>query len=273
MQIFIDGAHGTTGLILSDLVSKLGWSVLSSKDDDEKYHLMKKSDISVVCLQDKDVPGSIEIAKSAGIKILDTSRLNRCSDEWIYGLPELNNVWNSNYVSNPGCFATGCLIAILPLLKNGLVFIDDFHQFHGMTGFSAGGKKMINRWQENQLGLLTINDVAHPHIHEIKKHAKLNIEPFLSTSIGNFYSGQIVKYVFKKHDLCIFDIAKIYENAGYPVKKDRNVHIVEKICNDVYVYLQQENDICCVNVTYNNLGRGAATNALENIKKMLCIQK
>lgn len=156
-KVFIDGAEGTTGLKIHQYFEKredielLHIDAQKRKDLGERLALVRKADVSFLCLPDA-AAREIAAAAPAGCRILDTSTAHRTDSGWVYGMPELckeqrDKIRNSNRVAVPGCHATGVILLITPLLKAGILPPDYPFSAYSLTGYSGGGKKMIAEYE------------------------------------------------------------------------------------------------------------------------------
>lgn len=156
-KVFIDGAEGTTGLKIHQYFEKrddielLHIDAQKRKDFEERLALIKRADVSFLCLPDA-AAREIAAAAPAGCRILDTSTAHRTDSGWVYGMPELckeqrDKIRNSNRVAVPGCHATGVILLITPLIKAGILPPDYPFSAYSLTGYSGGGKKMIAEYE------------------------------------------------------------------------------------------------------------------------------
>lgn len=156
-KVFIDGAEGTTGLKIHQYFEKredielLHIDAQKRKDLGERLALVRKADVSFLCLPD-EAAKEIAAAAPADCRILDTSTAHRTDSGWVYGMPELckeqrDKIRNSNRVAVPGCHATGVILLITPLLKAGILPPDYPFSAYSLTGYSGGGKKMIAEYE------------------------------------------------------------------------------------------------------------------------------
>jgi N-acetyl-gamma-glutamyl-phosphate reductase len=222
-KIFIDGAEGTTGLRLSDRLSaRQGIDLLVidpdlRKDPAARLDLMLEADISFLCLPDagaEEIVAAIDsrVAEEgpsspySDIRLVDCSTAHRTAPGWAYGLPEIaepGTPWTGlKRVSNPGCHATGFIVAVRPLVEAGLVSADEAIAFHSLTGYSGGGKKMIAEYEDGearkagQLDLLAAPrqyglGQEHKHLPEMTAYSGLRVDPVFAPIVGDFYCGML----------------------------------------------------------------------------------
>ena len=207
-KIFIDGESGTTGLgIRARLQAYPDIELLSlppeqRKDPGAKKAQMVRADIVVLCLPDNAARESVAIALTMGEKcprVLDTSTAHRVAKGWTYGFPELEPgqseaIKKSRFVANPGCYATGAIALLRPLVDAGLVPNDFPLSIHAVSGYSGGGKTMILSYERGETPSFEAYALGleHKHVPEIERYARLARRPIFAPSVGNFAQGMLV---------------------------------------------------------------------------------
>jgi N-acetyl-gamma-glutamyl-phosphate reductase len=205
-KVFIDGQEGTTGLkIRQRLQDRADIEVLEipdeiRKDPEAKKDFYKKSDVTILCLPDQASKEAYELAKGTGTRLIDASTAFRTDPDWVYGLPELSpeqraSIKNAAYVSNCGCYAAGFILAVRPLVVDGVLPGEYPVTCHAISGYSGGGKKLITAFEESdgyippQPYALTL---SHKHVPEMHRYSGLSYEPLFNPIVAHYYQGMIV---------------------------------------------------------------------------------
>jgi N-acetyl-gamma-glutamyl-phosphate reductase len=207
-KIFIDGEAGTTGLgIRARLAAHPGIEILSlppeaRKDPEAKRDIMAQADILVLCLPDDAARDSVALATSLGEKaprVLDASTAHRVAEGWTYGFPELNaaqpeQIKSAKFVANPGCYATGAIAMLRPLVDAGFIPRTFPITINAVSGYSGGGKSMIDAYERGQAPAFEIYALGleHKHVPEIMCYSGLEKRPIFAPSVGNFAQGMLV---------------------------------------------------------------------------------
>jgi N-acetyl-gamma-glutamyl-phosphate reductase len=206
--VFIDGEAGTTGLeIRRRLANVAGLAVESiaadkRKDEGERLALMRQADLVVLCLPDDAAKAAVAMISSLGgnaPKIVDASTAHRVADGWVYGFPEMDKaqtaaIRQARLVSNPGCYPTGAIALIRPLVEAGLMPADYPVTVNAVSGYSGGGRSMIEAYEAGNAPAFELYGLGleHKHVPELQKFSRLTRRPIFVPSVGNFRQGMLV---------------------------------------------------------------------------------
>jgi N-acetyl-gamma-glutamyl-phosphate reductase len=205
-SVFIDGAHGTTGLeILDRLQARAEFSLIALSDTDRKDAgarrvALNDADVAILCLPDDAAREAVSLITNDRTIVIDASTAHRTAAGWAYGFHEiwadgLETLRDAKRISNPGCYPTGFLALVKPLIDAGLIPADWPLTVNAVSGYSGGGKAMIaafesgeanTAWRTYALGL------AHKHVSEMQRHAGLAHAPLFAPSVANTHRGMIV---------------------------------------------------------------------------------
>ena len=202
--VFVDGAAGTTGLeIVERLEGRADFALLvldeaQRKDDGSRREAFHAADFAVLCLPDDAARKAVALAGGSKVRIVDASSAHRVADGWTYGFPELvgrEAVASANRVSNPGCYSTGFIALVAPLVRAGLLPADWPYTVNAVSGYSGGGKALIARfeadrdiaWRGYALGL------GHKHIPEMQQRCGLAHAPLFAPAVIPAFRGMAVE--------------------------------------------------------------------------------
>ncbi|MEE8557020.1 MAG: N-acetyl-gamma-glutamyl-phosphate reductase [Myxococcota bacterium] len=210
-SVFIDGHAGTAGLRIREWLRDRDDLTLvtlegqARKDPDARRRALNTSDLVVLCLPDEAAREAVGWIESPGVRVLDASTAHRVAPDWVYGLPELvpghrSRIGAATRVSNPGCYPTGVILLVRPLIDAGLLSPDLPLTVEALSGYSGGGRTLIERWEDPKRGLLNLPYAApyalervHKHVPEMVESLGLRREPCFVPAVGPFRCGMRIQ--------------------------------------------------------------------------------
>jgi len=306
--VFVDGQEGTTGLEINQrLMKRDDVEILKidndkRKDIDERARLLNQSDMVFLCLPDDAAKESAALITNPSTRVIDASTAHRTDDGWAYGIPELSaqhraNIAGSARVSNPGCYATGFNILMYPLVTEGFVAADYPVSCHAVTGYSGGGKKLIQTFESPQnreklagpcFYALTLR---HKHLPEMQKHSGLARPPLFTPIIGNYFRGMTVAVPLHAGllrtkataDAINQFFADYYRDQPFVKTLPFNVqeqfewgYLNAQACNhtnNIEIMVFGDDRQILVVSRLDNLGKGASGAAIQNMNIMLGVDE
>lgn len=201
--VFIDGEAGTTGLQIRDRLQRRGdirlvqLDEVNRKDTDARRQAFAEADIAILCLPDDAARSTVQLAGTT--RIIDASTAHRTAPGWIYGMPELPGqrarIAGAVRVANVGCYATGAIAMLRPLVEAGILGTNDATVITGTSGYTGGGKSLI---AEHEAGRAPAYELyacgqTHKHVPEIMAHGGLSRKPVFQPAVGHFPQGMAVQ--------------------------------------------------------------------------------
>ncbi len=296
--VFIDGEAGTTGLGIRDRLEADRRVALRSIDPDRrkdpaaKAELMAGVDVVILCLPDAASRDTVRIADGLGVdapKVLDASTAYRVAPDWTYGFPELDpgqadRIRTARRVSNPGCYATGAIALLHPLVEAGLIPADHPLAINAVSGYSGGGKSMIEDYEAGRAPPFQLYglEMEHKHLPEIQRFSGLSMRPIFVPSVGNFRQGMAVSVPLHldalpgRPKLADLEAALSAHYAGGEhvrvVSNEGRAHPLESVGTDAMqlrVAGSEPRRQAVLVATLDNLGKGASGAAVQNLELML----
>jgi len=210
-KIFIDGEHGTTGLQIKDrLAGRTDIELVSIPEAERRNaklreELLNSADIAILCLPDDAAREAVQLAAGSNTRFIDASTAHRTHPDWVFGFAEIEKghaerIAKARYVSNPGCYSTGAIALLRPLVDAGLLAPDYPVTINAVSGYTGGGKGLIAQMEDaTRADAIASNfyvyglTLAHKHVPEIITRAGLTRRPVFSPSVGRYAQGMIVQ--------------------------------------------------------------------------------
>ncbi len=305
-KIYIDGQAGTTALRIREWLADrndLEVVVLPEelrKDPVARKQALRDAAIVLLCLPDDASQEAANWLADTSVRILDASTAHRVAEGWVYGLPELvagqrKHITEAPRVANPGCYSSAVILLLRPLIDADLIAPDTPLAIHALSGYSGGGRSMIERWEDPKQGLLKLPHEApysigkfHKHIPEIMRHGRLSAEPQFLPNVGPFRCGMRVEVMIPAKALAkpvsgqaLWDaLAARYEKEPFvEIEPLTDSATADEFSFDPQAHndtnrislrvLAHQSGHILLMARLDNLGKGAAGVAIQNLNLML----
>jgi N-acetyl-gamma-glutamyl-phosphate reductase len=293
-KLFIDGAAGTTGIQIRDrLAGRSEFDLITlddaaRKDDAARGRAINAADIVILCLPDDAARQSVQMIANDTTRVIDASTAHRVAEGWVYGLPAISGrdaVAAARFVSNPGCYSTGFIALVAPLVQAGLIPADARLSCNAASGYSGGGKSMIaeyegpegapSAWRTYGLAL------NHKHVPEMQARCGLAHRPLFAPTVVPVYSGMAVEIPLHREMVGgdaaqmrtaladfyagspIISVAPSYEPATLPIEL-----LKDKDTMQLFVFADAAGEHIRLIAMIDNLGKGASGAAVQNLNLM-----
>jgi N-acetyl-gamma-glutamyl-phosphate reductase len=309
-RVFIDGHVGTTGLRIRDwLAGREEIEVVSlgeerRKDPEARRGALASVDVAVLCLPDEAAREAVELVGEGPTRLLDTSTAHRTSEGWAYGLPEISPgqreaIAAARRVANPGCYPMTVILGLKPLIEDGLLSRDAPITVHALSGYTGGGRTLIEKWEDPSGGRIGLPFEApyalerrHKHVPEMMRYAGLGLPPQFVPAVGPFPCGMRVEIPLHAGLLAPGASARrIAEALADRYRAERFVRVEPFVdpfptddfrfdprrCNDtnrleLAVVPHPDGHVLLIGLL-DNLGKGAAGAAIQNLNLMLGLEE
>jgi N-acetyl-gamma-glutamyl-phosphate reductase len=298
IKVFIDGGHGTTGIEIADrLAGRPELTLLTVAEDQRRdagarRDALNAADIVVLCLPDDAAREAVSLIDNDHTRVIDASTAHRVSDGWTYGFPELEPghrdvLANSRFVANPGCWPTGFLALVRPLVLAGLLPADWPVTVSGASGYSGGGKAMIAEYEAADAQPSAFRpyglSLGHKHVPEMTRYSGLSHPPIFAPAVANAYRGMIVEVPLQLRAMPgapsiteihaaiadaytgsqIVSVASLADSAALGQVTLEHVGATDRLA--LFVFGSEESGQARLVAALDNLGKGAAGAAVQNL--------
>jgi N-acetyl-gamma-glutamyl-phosphate reductase len=299
-KIFIDGEHGTTGLLIRELLrERTDIDVVSiapdkRKDAGERMRLLNSVDLAILCLPDDAARESVAMITNPDVRVVDASSAHRVLPDWTFGFPEMaagqeQRIAQSRRVSNPGCWST-CFIALVrPLVDAGWLPAGQPLTTWGISGYSGGGRQMVEDFESgnNKSSVFTYGlNLTHKHLPEMQKYASLTHPPLFTPAVGAYRQGMLLHVPLNLYSLPkTVDGRQLYDCLAAHYAGRQHVKVMlfggdpPKVLDpealngtnqmELFVFENAKNRQAVLIARLDNLGKGAGRAAMQNVALML----
>ena len=298
--VFIDGAAGTTGLEIADRLAGRDEFALVAldearrKDPTARREALNEADFAILCLPDEAAREAVALIDPASkVRVIDASSAHRVTPGWVYGFPEVvghEHVAQARRVSNPGCYSTGFIALVAPLVRAGLLPADWPYTCHAVSGYSGGGKSLIARfeddgdiaWRGYALGL------GHKHVPEMQQRCGLALPPLFSPAVIPAHRGMVTEVplplaamtgagtpeAMREWLAAFYGAGRIVRMGPEPdgeLLLRRSAEPSDTL--DLYVFASPDGSQARLVAVLDNLGKGASGAAVQSLNLMAGIEE
>jgi N-acetyl-gamma-glutamyl-phosphate reductase len=297
-QVFVDGAVGTTGLeIAGRLEGRLDLEIVlldeaQRKDATARRDALNAADVVILCLPDDAAREAVSLIDNPHTRVIDASTAHRTASGWVYGFHEIDpdgkrKIASAMRVSNPGCYPTGFLALIVPLLRAGVIPAEWPISVNAVSGYSGGGKAMIAEFESGNAPTAWRSyglTLAHKHVSEMQRHSGLVHAPLFAPSVANSYRGMIVdvplltglmrdgptphviRAILRKAyaDCALINLIEDFDEAALAIEYAAGTDRL-----DLFVFGSDDGTQVRLVAALDNLGKGAAGAAVQSLNLMI----
>jgi N-acetyl-gamma-glutamyl-phosphate reductase len=313
-KVFIDGEAGTTGLQIHSRLNKrddleiVSLETSQRKDPKERARIINAVDVAILCLPDDASREAVSFVSNSDVKILDASTAHRTAEGWVYGFPEMNpqqreKIASAQWVSVPGCYPTGFLASIRPLIATELIPASFPITINAVSGYSGGGKNLIKEYEKSHEESKTTSQYpfgiygtqfGHKHVKEMHYYSCLTSPPLFVPAVGDFAQGMLVQIPLPLWTLknppsgkeIHSAIASYYQNESFvrvapfqdPSLLRNNTFLDAMGANgtnnvEIFVFANDTTKEVLLVARLDNLGKGASGAAVQNLNIMLGVSE
>jgi N-acetyl-gamma-glutamyl-phosphate reductase len=306
-KVFIDGEAGTTGLQIRERlegrrdIELVSIDPAKRKDAEARRAILNSVDAVILCLPDDAAREAVGLIEDDAVKVIDASTAHRVASGWTYGFPEMAKgqraaIAASKWVSNPGCYSTGFIALVRPLVEAGIVPRDWALSINAVSGYSGGGKAMIAEFEDETSPNFTRAPYRiyaltqqHKHVPEMQTHAGLAQAPIFAPSVGRYYKGMIVEVPLPlaalpsrpKRDEVQAVLTTAYADERFVTVTSRDEADAIKTLdpeglngtNRMTLFVFGNDEQARLVALLDNLGKGASGAAVQNLNLMLGLEE
>lgn len=305
VRVFIDGAAGTTGLEIHARLQDRDEIALTVLDDDRRKvssareQALNDAELVILCLPDDAAREAMSLISNPNVRVLDPSSAHRVTEGWVFGFPELESkrreeLSHAMRVANPGCYSTGFLSIVRPLVSAGIIPPDWPLLSNAVSGYSGGGRGMIAEFEDpkasnysKQIFRTYALNLEHKHVEEMRVHAGLVHRPLFAPSVGRFYRGMTVEIPLQLwalpgnprvasvhaaladfyHDEKLIEVVSLTEAAAKKALDPEELKNTNRL--KIYIFGNEPRRQVRVVAVLDNLGKGAAGACVQNLNVMM----